>query len=81
MVSSIFSTNPNTVGYNGSNEQSVVNPGGIYGYHNLNFSGDGTKILPESSLMILGNLSIDATVSATGNTILMAGTSAQNIGR
>ena len=30
--------------------------------------------------MILGNLSIDATVSATGNTILMAGTSAQNIG-
>ena len=75
-----FSSNPNTVGYNGSKDQSVVNPGGIYGYHNLNFSGGGTKILPESSLMIIGDLSIDAAISATGNTIRMAGTNAQNLG-
>ncbi|MCB2209079.1 MAG: hypothetical protein KQH67_12375 [Bacteroidetes bacterium] len=75
-----FSTNPNTVTYNGNKEQSVINPGGIYGYDNLNFTGDGTKILPESSLMILGNLTMDAAVSSTGNTILMAGTAAQNMG-
>lgn len=75
-----FSSNPNTVGYNGSKQQSVVNPGGTYGYSNLNFSGDGEKVLPVSSLLILGDLSIDATISATGNTLLMAGTSTQNLG-
>ncbi len=75
-----FITNSITIGYNGSKEQSVVNPDGIYGYHNLSLSGDGTKILPESSVNILGNLTVNAVISATGNTILMAGTSAQNIG-
>ncbi len=60
--------------------QNVINPGGSYGYYHLSFSGNGTKVLPASSVIILGNFSIDAVISATGNTLLMAGTIAQNIG-
>ncbi|NOR74611.1 MAG: hypothetical protein GQ525_05585, partial [Draconibacterium sp.] len=74
------SANTNTFEYTGSEEQNIINPGGVYGYHHLSFSGSGTKILPESTVSILGNLTINATVSATENTLLMAGTSAQTIG-
>ena len=74
------STNTNTVEYNGSEEQNIINPGGVYGYHNLSFTGNGTKILPETTVSILGNLTINSTVSATGNTVVMAGTNAQTIG-
>jgi hypothetical protein len=75
-----FGTNINSVTYNGSKAQNVISPGGSYAYYHLTFSGNGIKILHESSINILGNLSIDAEISTTGNTILMAGTSAQNIG-
>jgi hypothetical protein len=65
-----------TVEYNGSS-QAVVNP--VDGYYNLILSGSGTKTLPSSSLNILGDLTTDAAISATGNTIIMNGASAQTI--
>ena len=74
-----FNANDNTVEYNGSASQTVVNPGASYGYHNLNFSGTGTKTLPSSSLNISGDLSINADISTSGNTLNMNGTSSQTI--
>lgn len=38
------------------------------------------KILPASSLRIKGDFTINATVTASGNTVIMDGTSPQNIG-
>ena len=73
------STNFNTIEYNGNQEQTIINPGGSYGYHHLILSGSGDKLLPGFSLNILGDLSIYSNISASGNTIFMGGTSAQSI--
>jgi hypothetical protein len=69
----------NTVEYNGSNQTILVPNGSSGSYYNLIVSGTGTNILPASSLNILGDLSLDATVSTTGNTISMNGAIPQNI--
>ncbi len=76
-----FTDNTNTVEYNGSGSQTVVNPTNatIPGYHNLIVSGGGIKTLPASSLNILGNFTANATISATGDTLVMNGTAAQSI--
>ncbi len=54
-----FAANTNTLEYNGSAAQTVINPGTGYGYHNLTFSGNGTKTLPLSSLSISGDLTFN----------------------
>jgi|GEM_PF-662984 len=74
-----FITNSNTVEYNGSSTQTVVNPGASYGYHNLIFSSNGSKTLPSSTLNLFGNLTVNTAISATGNTLLMKGVSSQSI--
>jgi len=74
-----FITNPNTLEYNGSAAQTVVNPGASYGYYNLIFSGNGIKTLPSSTLSILGNLTVNSGITATGNTLAMEGVIAQII--
>ena len=74
-----FSTNANTVDYNGNAAQTVVNPGAIYGYHHLIFSGSGTKTLPSSTVNMFGDITFNSTTITTGNTLNMDGSSAQII--
>jgi hypothetical protein len=76
-----FTANTNTVEYNGTVAQTVINPTSATtpGYHNLIVSGGGSKTLPASTLYILGNITSNATISATGNTLVMNGTAAQSI--
>ncbi|MDO9153869.1 MAG: T9SS type A sorting domain-containing protein [Paludibacter sp.] len=70
----------NTFIYNGSGNQTVVLPNNqVSGYHGLTLSGDGTKTLPSDSLSISGNLIVNATISATGNTIIFDGIAPQSI--
>jgi hypothetical protein len=70
---------PNTVEYNGSS-QTVINPNGsTLSYSNLIISGSGTNVLPAATLNIVGDLTLNATVSTTGNTIAMNGAIAQAI--
>ena len=75
-----FTTNDNTVDYNGS-DQEIINPDGatITGYHTLLLSGTGTKTLPKSLLNILGDIEFNASISSTNNTIVLSGTSIQTI--
>ncbi len=62
----------NTVDYNGSAAQSIVNPNGsIAGYYNLTLSGSGIKTLPTSALALHGN----HTVSGTASVVAQAGIS------
>ncbi|OIP83358.1 MAG: hypothetical protein AUK44_05500 [Porphyromonadaceae bacterium CG2_30_38_12] len=68
----------NTIEYNGGNAQTVISPLNNSYYH-LSFSGLGTKILPASAVNILGNLDLSAPITATSNTIVFNGTSAQTI--
>lgn len=68
----------NTFEYSGSNAQTVVNPEyGNPGYYNLKFSGAGTKTLPAETISIKGNLTFDAVVTSTGNTLVLNGYSQQ----
>lgn len=70
-------TYENSFEYNGEDAQTIINPALGNGYHNLILSGDGTKTLPASSLNIAGNLVLDADFSATSDTIVFDGASAQ----
>lgn len=74
-----FSTNPNSVEYNGDKIQYIVSPRDGYAYDQLSFTGSGTKVLAADTLKVLGDLTIDTTLSTVGNTIWMAGTAAQNL--
>jgi len=71
-----FTTNSNTVEYNGNGSQTVIEPAG--GYSTLIFSGSGIKTLP--SLSIYGDLINNGTFNASGNSVTMAGSSTQVIG-
>jgi hypothetical protein len=76
-----FTSNANTVEYNGSAAQNVVNQSteSTAGYYHLVLSGSGTKTLSSDVLKIYGNLSTNAAVSATGNTLSIVGSAAQSI--
>ncbi len=69
----------NTVEYNGSTQTILIPNGSTGSYYNLIVSGSGTNILPAASLNILGDLTVNATVSTTGNTVSMVGSIPQNI--
>ncbi len=69
----------NNIEYNGGS-QAIVNPNGLTpGYHNLFLSGSGTKTMPASSLSIYGDMTIAATFSANGGTVVMNGPDEQTI--
>jgi hypothetical protein len=76
-----FTSNANTVEYNGSATQNIVNQPAesAAGYYHLLFSGSGTKTLSPNELKIYGNLTTNAAVSATGNTLIFNGVAAQSI--
>lgn len=68
-----FTTNNNTIDYNGD-DQVVINPnGGSTGYYNLNLSGNGLKLLPSSSFNIIGDLSVTNSAIATTESDLTIG--------
>ena len=70
----------NTFEYSGNSSQTVVNPDfGNPGYYTLKFSGAGTKTLPAESVNIKGNLTFDAAVVTTNNTLVLNGNSPQLI--
>ena len=52
-----FTTNTNTVEYNGTSAQNVILPQS--GYSNLVLSGNSTKTLPSTALSVLGDLTIN----------------------
>ena len=70
-----FTSYANTIEYNGSSSQTVLDPG--TGYSTLVFSGSDSKTLP--SLSINADFTNNGSFSATGSTITMAGSSAQLI--
>ncbi len=60
-----FSSNVNTIEYNGA-AQTVLNPNGTTpGYYHLILSGSGVKTLPGSTLEIIGNLNMSGNATAT----------------
>jgi hypothetical protein len=60
-----FTTNNNTIDYNGT-AQTVINPGGgTTGYYNLSLSGSGVKTLPAATFQIIGNLSLSGSALTT----------------
>lgn len=64
-----FTGGDNEIEFNGNNTQSIPNPNGslVSGYHNIKFSGSGTKILP-GVLNVYGNLTnSSATIDVTTN--------------
>jgi hypothetical protein len=69
----------NTVEYNGAGAQDVVLTNGTASYHNLTFSGAGSKTIPASVVKLNGNFVNNGTFSPTGSTITMSGNSAQTI--
>lgn len=69
----------NTVEYNGANQTILIPNGSTGAYHSLIISGTGTKVLPAGSLQILGDLTVNGAISASGNTISMNGNIAQAI--
>ncbi len=69
----------NVIEYNGNNQTVIIPNGSTQSYHNLIISGTGTTILPAVTLNILGDLTINGAISATGNTIAMNGLDAQSI--
>ncbi|MFZ4798206.1 MAG: beta strand repeat-containing protein [Bacteroidia bacterium] len=73
-------SNHNTVEYNGSGPQTIVNPNGLTtGYHNLILSGAGTKTLPASTLNIAGEFTNNGTMANGAGTVTFSGTTAQTI--
>jgi autotransporter-associated beta strand protein len=64
----------NTVEYNGSGSQTVLEPNGTSpGYDNLILSGSGTKTMPGTAMSISGNFSMAGTPSATAGSGLTIG--------
>lgn len=58
--------NYNTVEYNGTTDQSVINPNGILtGFYNLILSGSGTKTFPLTAFSLVGDFSLSGRVMAT----------------
>nr|MDA3852888.1 hypothetical protein [Bacteroidales bacterium] len=76
-----FSSNVNTVVYNGNDSQSILNPTGgtSLGYYHLTLNANGTKVLP-TSLNVLGDFTINSDMLYSGNTTVMSGTLLQTIG-
>ncbi len=76
-----FISNTNAVEYNGSASQNIVNQPteSSAGYNHLILSGSGTKTFSPDVLKIYGNLTTNAAVSTTGNTLTIIGSAAQNI--
>jgi len=69
----------NTVEYNGGN-QTVVEPNGtVVGYKNLTIGGTGTKTLP-ATLTVAGDFTNNGNPDFTGNTLVLSGTTDQNLG-
>ncbi|MEI8086771.1 MAG: T9SS type A sorting domain-containing protein [Paludibacter sp.] len=80
-----FTATHNTIEYNGTGGQTVLNavgPSSDRGYYSLILSGSSTKTMPSSALSVAGNFSMSGTASATllealttgGNVTLGAGT-------
>jgi hypothetical protein len=74
----------NTVEYNGSTGQTIINPAttgfASTGYYNLIFSGTGTKTLYDGNLDIAGNFTCNSTmVAGTSGAVSFIGTSEQTI--
>ena len=71
-----FTTNNNTVDFNGA-DQTILNPIGFglnSGYHHLALSGTGTKTMPSTDLSISGNMTLSGTASiAPTNALTIAG--------
>ncbi len=67
--------NHNTIEYNGTSGQTVVNPNGsTSGYHNLILSGSGAKTMPGTAMTIYGDFEMAGTATATaGNALTFAG--------
>ncbi len=64
----------NSFEYSGDAAQTIVNPIlGNAGYYDLILSGDGAKTFPESVLDIKRNLTLNAAVLTTGNTLVFSG--------
>ena len=63
-----FTSNQNTVEFNGGNQTitNIVGPSSSYGYHDLIISGLGTKTIP-STLNIAGDFINNGTVNALSN--------------
>lgn len=55
-----FTTNPNTVDYNGSGNQTVV----LTGYYNLSASISGIKTLPNADITVAGDLTVSSATLA-----------------
>ncbi len=66
---------PTTFGYNGSLAQDVVDAD----YYHLELSGAGTKTLPAASINVSGDMDLSSTFTATSNTIVFNGSSAQSL--
>jgi len=60
-----FSTNNNTINYNGGNQTIIKPNGGPNGYYNLWLSGDGIKTFPALECDLIGDLSLSESAIAT----------------
>ena len=69
-----FTTNDNTIDYNGT-DQTVINPnGGSTGYYNLSLSGNGIKTLPPTSFQIIGDLTLyESSIETTDSDMTIGG--------
>ena len=65
---------PNTINFNGS-DQTIINPNGsVSGYYNLILSGNGTKIMSETTMSVLGNFFvINSAIATAGAGITVGG--------
>jgi len=60
-------TNPNTIEYNGDDQNVITPNGSVQGYYNLILSEDGTKSFPTTPLTITGDCSLTGTATANIN--------------
>jgi hypothetical protein len=64
---------PNTIEFNGA-DQNIINPNGLTpGYYNLILSGSGTKTLPGTAMSIAGDFSTSGTATATAVAAITVG--------
>ena len=82
-----FTTNNNTIDYNGTAQTVIEATGGTTGYYNLKLSGNGIKILPATSFQIIGDLTVaESAITTTesdltiGANLNLTGTSLFNVG-
>ncbi len=82
-----FTTNNNTIDYNGTDQTVIIPNGGSTGYYHLSLSGNGIKTMPSTSFNIIGNLALSESAIATtasdltiGADLNLTGTSQLNIG-